>query len=97
LSQALGFDFGKQRQRRAADDVLEALTIYRRLYGHLLVPQRFQVPEGSKPNGLTPENAETEMESDWPAHLAGMKLGFHVEHIRNRGRFVWFGFSVFFL
>eukprot|EP00804_Cyclotella_cryptica_P025650 CCRYP_002882-RA/>CCRYP_002882-RA protein AED:0.06 eAED:0.06 QI:1037/0.33/0.25/1/0.33/0.25/4/0/673 len=53
--------------------VYEALVRYKELYGDLLVPQPFTVPENSE---------------DWPDSLWGLRLGARVNAIRSQGTFV---------
>lgn len=55
------------------DNVFAALKRYKELYGDLLVPQPFFVPEGS---------------NEWPENTWGMRLGARVNAIRSQGTFV---------
>ena len=72
---ALGFE---PDVKAAANDlryqrVYEALVKYKELYGDLLVPQPFTVPEDS---------------DDWPEEVRGLRLGARVNAIRSQGTFV---------
>jgi hypothetical protein len=53
--------------------VYDALVAYKELYGDLLVPQPFTVPENS---------------DDWPEDTWGLRLGARVNAIRSQGTFV---------
>lgn len=53
--------------------VYEALKRYKEIYGDLLVPQPFVVPENSK---------------EWPEQTWGLRLGARVNAIRSQGTFV---------
>lgn len=53
--------------------VYDALVKYKELYGDLLVPQPFTVPEDSE---------------DWPEEVRGLRLGARVNAIRSQGTFV---------
>ena len=53
--------------------VYDALVKYKELYGDLLVPQPFTVPDGS---------------DDWPENTWGLRLGARVNAIRSQGTFV---------
>lgn len=53
--------------------VYDALQRYREIYGDLLVPQPFVVPEKSK---------------QWPEHTWGLRLGARVNAIRSQGTFI---------
>ena len=53
--------------------VYDALVRYKELYGDLLVPQPFTVPENS---------------DDWPESTWGLRLGARVNAIRSQGTFV---------
>lgn len=53
--------------------VYDALVKYKELYGDLLVPQPFTVPDGS---------------DDWPVNTWGLRLGARVNAIRSQGTFV---------
>ncbi|KAG9406177.1 hypothetical protein AC1031_002509 [Aphanomyces cochlioides] len=48
---------------------MEALRTFKKIYGHLEVPQVFEVPEG---------------DPEWPVHLWTMRLGLKVATIRRR-------------
>jgi hypothetical protein len=72
---ALGFEFDG---KAAANDtrfqiVYDALVTYKNLYGDLLVPQPFVVPENSP---------------EWPENTWGLRLGARVNAIRSQGTFV---------
>jgi len=71
----IGFQFDT---KVAANDirfqnVYKALTRYKEVYGDLLVPQPFEVPEES---------------SEWPEETWGLRLGARVNAIRSQGTFV---------
>jgi hypothetical protein len=53
--------------------VYDALVAYKELYGDLLVPQPFTVPDNS---------------DDWPEDTWGLRLGARVNAIRSQGTFV---------
>ena len=53
--------------------VYDALVKYKELYGDLLVPQPFTVPEDGK---------------EWPEEVRGLRLGARVNAIRSQGTFV---------
>jgi hypothetical protein len=53
--------------------VYDALVVYKELYGDLLVPQPFTVPEDG---------------DDWPEEIRGLNLGSRVNAIRTQGTFV---------
>ena len=53
--------------------VLSAMTTYRKIYGDLLIPQPFVVPEN---------------DSQWPEDTWGLRLGARVNAIRSQGTFV---------
>ena len=53
--------------------VYNALVVYKELYGDLLVPQPFTVPEDS---------------DEWPEEVRGLNLGSRVNAIRTQGTFV---------
>jgi hypothetical protein len=53
--------------------VLDALTCYRNIYGDLLVPQPFVVPDNNP---------------DWPEDTWGLRLGARVNAIRSQGTFI---------
>jgi len=53
--------------------VYDALVKYKELYGDLLVPQPFTVPEDGK---------------EWPEEVQGLRLGARVNAIRSQGTFV---------
>ena len=53
--------------------VYNALAKYKEIFGDLLVPQPFVVPEG---------------DANWPADLWGLRLGARVNAIRSQGTFV---------
>ena len=53
--------------------VYDALVIYKELYGDLLVPQPFTVPEDGE---------------EWPKEVRGLRLGARVNAIRSQGTFV---------
>jgi hypothetical protein len=53
--------------------VFSALVTYKKIYGDLLVPQPFVVPDQS---------------SDWPKESWGLRLGARVNAIRSQGTFV---------
>jgi hypothetical protein len=55
------------------DNVFAALKCYKEVYGDLLVPQPFIVPESS---------------IEWPENTWGMRLGARVNAIRSQGTFV---------
>jgi len=55
--------------------VLDALVKYKELYGDLLVPQPFTVPEDDTNN-------------EWPEEVRGLRLGARVNAIRSQGTFV---------
>mmetsp|Transcript_27221 Transcript_27221/g.56200 ORF Transcript_27221/g.56200 Transcript_27221/m.56200 type:complete len:961 (+) Transcript_27221:286-3168(+) len=64
--------------KAAANDVryqrvYDALVKYKELYGDLLVPQPFTVPEDS---------------DEWPEEVRGLRLGARVNAIRSQGTFV---------
>jgi hypothetical protein len=65
---AMGFDFSPQPIGHGWDNVKLALDIYKRLYGDLLVPSKFMVPED---------------DSAWPNEIWGMRLGESVSRIRS--------------
>jgi len=67
---SLGFEW-QRATRLNADELLEGLTQFRKLHGHLRVVRNFVVP--STPN--------------WPSSMWGLKLGWRVAHIRSRGDF----------
>jgi hypothetical protein len=72
---SLGF---QSDDKSAANDlryqkVYDALVTYKELYGDLLVPQPFTVPEDSE---------------DWPKEVRGLRLGARVNAIRSQGTFV---------
>mmetsp|Transcript_1703 Transcript_1703/g.1963 ORF Transcript_1703/g.1963 Transcript_1703/m.1963 type:complete len:825 (-) Transcript_1703:100-2574(-) len=71
----LGFEFdGKVAANDARfTKVYEALKRYKEIYGDLLVPQPFVVPESS---------------DDWPEETWGLRLGARVNAIRSQGTFV---------
>ena len=77
--EALGFELdGKAPGKVAAHDtrfqnVYDALVTYKDLYGDLLVPQPFVVPENT---------------SEWPENTWGLRLGARVNAIRSQGTFV---------
>jgi Fe2+ transport system protein FeoA len=52
------------------DGIFSAFKAYKAIHGNLLVPQKFVVPEG---------------DARFPVETWGMKLGFNVANIRNRG------------
>ncbi|KAL7535558.1 hypothetical protein ACHAXR_006567 [Thalassiosira sp. AJA248-18] len=54
--------------------VFDALVKYKELYGDLLVPQPFTVPEDGK--------------EEWPEEVRGLRLGARVNAIRSQGTFV---------
>jgi hypothetical protein len=54
-------------------NVFDGLKRYKEIYGDLLVPQPFEVPDKS---------------SDWPAETWGLRLGARVNAIRSQGTFV---------
>lgn len=72
---SLGFEFdGKVAANDARfNKVFEALKRYKEIYGDLLVPQPFVIPEGS---------------ADWPKETWGVRLGARVNAIRSQGTFV---------
>ncbi|KAL7467063.1 hypothetical protein ACHAXS_007341 [Conticribra weissflogii] len=70
-------DFGPDSKAAANDvryqRVYDALVKYKELYGDLLVPQPFTVPEDS---------------DEWPEEVRGLRLGARVNAIRSQGTFV---------
>ena len=72
---ALGFEWD---EKEAVNDsrfqkVYSGLQRYKEIYGDLLVPQPFVIPEGS---------------NDWPQDVWGLRLGARVNAIRSQGTFV---------
>merc|ERR1711966_436423 len=68
----IGFVWEKQRRRLQDQDILNLLAIYKNIYGNLLVPLSFKVPQEH---------------SSWPKKYTGVNLGYIVSHIRNRGSY----------
>jgi hypothetical protein len=61
-----------ESERMTFDVIYLAFEAYKAIYGNLLVPQRFVVPEG---------------DVRYPAETWGIKLGSNVDHIRNQGTY----------
>lgn len=77
----LGFVFDG---KAAANDlryrrVFDALVRYKEIYGDLLVPQPFSIPE---------TGAEDDEGEIWPDDVRGLRLGARVNAIRSQGTFV---------
>ena len=68
---AIGVCYDNQNSERyyGWDNISLALTTYKTLNGHILIPQRFIIPVGS---------------TAWPENLSGMHLGSIVSMIKNR-------------
>ena len=68
---AIGVCYDNQNSERfyGWDNISLALTTYKTLNGHILIPQKFIIPVGS---------------TVWPKHLSGMHLGSIVSMIKNR-------------
>jgi len=64
---------GLSANDRRFQNVYEALKTYKDMYGDLLVPQPFAVPEG---------------DDRWPKETWGLRLGARVNAIRSQGTFV---------
>ena len=96
----LGVDFKRQRERLSADDVLLACSIYKDVFGHLMVPHIFMIPKTDyvtiniEHNNITKivnntknvENSNS-IRNPWPNRFWGLHLGYRITHIRNRGSF----------
>jgi hypothetical protein len=65
--EAMGFDFSPQKETYGWLMIQMALHVYAKIYGDLLVPYIFVVPEN---------------DTTWPEELWGMKLGITVSSIR---------------
>ena len=68
--QQMGFAFGPQQEFYRWDKVRRALQAYKSIYGDLLVPSKFAIPQ---------------RDAAWERDLRGMNLGGVVRKIRNRG------------
>jgi Helicase associated domain len=70
---AMGFNFEQQTQSAYGfETVYAALCRFNELEGHMLVPRSYSVPSSS----------------EWPKDTWGMKLGTHVNSIRNGRSYV---------
>jgi hypothetical protein len=66
----MGFDFSQQKMVEHGIDVVKAALVrYDEIYGDMLVPYEFIVPNNS---------------ASWPESLWALRLGPLVSHIRNR-------------
>jgi hypothetical protein len=65
----MGFDYDPQLILHEWDKVKRALLAYKDMFGNLLMPAKFIIPDSSS----------------WEPDLWGVKLGSEVNQIRNRG------------
>ena len=69
----IGFSFEQQTQSTYSfETVYAALCRFRELEGHMSVPRKYSIPNSA----------------DWPEDTWGMKLGTHVNSIRNGRSYV---------
>jgi len=69
---AMGFTFQSKTQLRI-EKTMEAITLYKSMYGHVDVPKQYMVPIQSE---------------QFPEHLWGFKLGHILDNIKHRDTFL---------
>jgi hypothetical protein len=70
--ESIGFELDVLRDRRGFDVVLEAMKAYKKVYGNLVIPAKFVVPE-------------VDDTGTWPPSTWGLRLGQRSNDIRNEG------------
>lgn len=66
-----GYPIKRIRDRRNSSSLIQIIRLFKEKYGHVNVPSNFVVPS----------------DDAWPKSFHGIKLGYRIGHIRNRGDF----------